>query len=623
MAFSGNTKYIIEYLDVEGIQHITEIEINGYFGDATYVQGNVILSYVDTDNPSETIRGSGLTINLEANPDLTFSDLITDSERDVRVKYSRAGIRLFWGWLNADGFFEDFVKTDWIVSLECVNGLGYLDNLAYVDDNGLFFTGKQSQLEIIFNCLDRTGLPSGLNTRIEIFYTGLATNVDPLANVYLNADRFYKDDGTTIMSCKEVLEDVLRPYNAFITYFENSFWVISMNALAGSATPTYYLYDSRGVSLGTEIYSNSINIDSQIINSTGLYHVNSNQQIRYVKAIGAVRIRYKYGLVKSLVDNFLLQNVAGAIADYTIDDATKITFPATNYGIILNPVDSTLALHSNNITLTANDNFKFRSIFRLNENAVDFKAKVRLTNGGTHYYMKNNGSWTTVDTFINYLDSVPNGGVGNDFNGSGFEITLEIQSDDLPINGNVYIELYTPDIDPITAFPVYTGNCTITEVSLEPTVTGDDKQGEFHTLERDTKPTSRVLDVIDVNVGDTPTDLYYGTIYKADQTTPTETWFRLGVAEAKAILELMGESILAISQYTASVFSGDVYGYVPYIYDINIVGVDGFFIPIKYVYDTKNNITQLTSISYFSNTTGSNYTLTYDYGNTVKPTIKG
>ena len=71
-------------------------------------------------------------------------------------------------------------------------------------NNGLLFQGRQSELEIIVNCLNRVGLEQNINTSINIYYTGLATNTDPLDNVFLNADRFVKNDGETILDCESV-----------------------------------------------------------------------------------------------------------------------------------------------------------------------------------------------------------------------------------------------------------------------------------------------------------------------------------------------------------------------------------------------------------------------------------
>ena len=119
-------------------------------------------------------------------------------------------------------------------------------------------------------------------------------------------------------------------------------------------------------------------------------------------------------------------------------------------------------------------------------------------------------------------------------------------------------------------------------------------------------------------------DTYLGTLYKADKVTPTETWNRLGVEEEKPLLQIMGEETMRLNQKPSRVFSGDIYGYFPYLSVILIDGLDGIFMPIKYSYNTKNNIISAEFKQIYGNELYDiDYAKTYDYGNTVKPTIRG
>jgi hypothetical protein len=48
-------------------------------------------------------------------------------------------------------YFQDFVRDEWRINLECIDGLG-ATKLSFVRENGLFLRGKQTALDII-NCL--------------------------------------------------------------------------------------------------------------------------------------------------------------------------------------------------------------------------------------------------------------------------------------------------------------------------------------------------------------------------------------------------------------------------------------------------------------------------------------
>ena len=86
----------------------------------------------------------------------------------------------------------------------------------------------------------------------------------------------------------------------------------------------------------------------------------------------------------------------------------------------------------------------------------------------------------------------------------------------------------------------------------------------------------------------------------------------------------MGEETLRLNAKPSRVFTGDVYGYFNYLSVISIDNLEGVYMPMKYSYDTKNNIIsgEFKQI-YGDELDDIDYLKTYDYGSTVKPTIKG
>ena len=623
--FSWYNIYEIEYFDLEGVRHTCSIAEYTTDSIPITINGYVTYNLSEVDDVDESIRGSGLTLSLEASTSRTFSDLTNKPDKYWKVTYTRDGATFFIGWLITDGIYEDFVADKWIIDLDVTDGLSFLTDLSYVDSSGFIFSGKQTQLEIISNCLNRIGLDQNINTNIDIYYTGLSTSLDVLDNVFYNANRFVKDDETTIMSCEEVLRDVLEPYNAQIISFNGEWWIYKLNQLFADDTPTFFRYSYLGVALSptTTTEDFSFSLGSQI-DSYYPHHANSNQVITYKKSIGAYRISYKYGLVKSLLTNNLLQNVAGVVADYTITVPADVSFPPSNYGVILSDCNASTTMISNNVALTLGDSLSYSGRFTLSGNAVYCITRVKLV-GSSTYYLLDDGSWTTTNSTIQFYNGVPNGsGSGNDFIGSNTEYQFNINTDALPVSGNLTVELYTPDIDPVTAAPSYVGECLFSEILISPSIGTDGIKGEFHTFQREDNPSTNIKEVKQVNVGDNPTDVYYGTIYKTDEITPTETWFRKGVTEAKKILELMGEETMMLSQNTAREFTGDVYGIIEPLSIITINNITGFFTPLSLDYDSKRNITNIKLREVFNTTlTDLSYEVTYDYGNTVKPTIKG
>jgi len=204
------------------VTHRLEIYNDDFTGDATEIKGSVTLVKVSDKDVLKATRGGGLNIQLEANSNLTFEDFYTENERQFSVKYIRNSITLFYGWLSPEGLFEDYINDNWVISLNCTDGIGFLNNLQYINNTTKdVFTGKQSLLEVISNCLKRTNLDMNIYTSINIFYEDQSLSTDTFDEVFINADRFIKDDNDTVMNCSEVLTSVLEIFGGKIIGGQN------------------------------------------------------------------------------------------------------------------------------------------------------------------------------------------------------------------------------------------------------------------------------------------------------------------------------------------------------------------------------------------------------------------
>ena len=576
-------KYWFEFTDVKTIVHRVEISDATFVGNSTQIYGSCSLEYSETKDTLEPFRGSGLQIDLEADSSLTFYDLYSEEERTFSVIYTRAAEILFNGWLSPEGIYESLVSDKWVISLDCTDGLGFLNNLSYVEDaTGLNFVGKQSLLEIVVNCLKRTKTPQNILTSVDIYYDGLAQTLDPFDNVYFNANRFIKDDNETTMNCEEVLKSVIEPFGAVITSYKGEWLIYKPNSLFDTSSQVLFAYDSLGVALGTpsKTIDFSFDLGSQI-DSYYPHHASGNQQKTIKSSIGAYRINYKYGLVKGLIpiDNFTLSGSSGGFTS-----TTKLV-----------PSETRLRLEVNTI-----------SGF-LNNEGFSSDVVLKITNG--------------VDTEY--------------FDGSDWVVAFSKMA--LQINGNFVGEVKrTPflgdisiSIPGINTYPNYlneTGEVYVDfSIDIIPAGTDQEKEGENHTFQRTLKPSSKIKDVKKVFNGDDESDIYVGTIYKADETTSTDLWTRFGAFETKPILQIMGEERMKMYSKPLQVYKGDVYGYFNYLSLVTINGLTGKFMPTTYSYNALSNITslELTEVLNTDILSDIDYKLTYDYGNVVKPTIKG
>ena len=610
-------KYYFEFTDVKAIVHRCEISSDDFTGTATEISGSLKLNSGSVDDSLESIRGNGLILSLDASTSLDFSDLYSQNEFAFKVNYKRNGIFLFDGFLEPEGLYQDFVSDKWLLTLVCVDGLSFLKNLSYVvDATGLTFSGKQKEIVIIANCLKRTKVIKNINVSVNVFYTGLATTECILDNVYLNANRFIKDDKDTIMNCSEVLKSVLDPYSAILLQYNNEWYVFRLSELISSNTLSFFKYDSDGVfdSMNNNV-DLKVGLGSQIDNYYP-HWVNSNQSITLKGSIGAARVNYKYGLINSFVDNTNLTNNGSVISDYTIVNSTYVDLlPVSGFTINASPASAVKVLEiTDNYTVVESDSLTLETVISTDSVQVtSSRMVVKLTGASSTYYLANGGGWVTSSIYIT-TRAYP-----------GVSTTTLIKSAEYPISGDISFEIYTNKVfvPPGSSGNYYSENTSYSEIRIFPNE-NDTVEGENHTVQIENNPSTKIKDTIEVFNGDNIRDRFVGTIYKTDLVSTTSTWFRLGITEAKPIIQIMAEEILRINAAPAKIFSGDVFGFVSFFSVITINNLTGKFFPIESSYNAIENVTTLKLIEVFTAEIADiDYELTYDYGNVVEPTIKG
>jgi hypothetical protein len=612
--------YFAEYTDPENVDYYIRIYKKGFTGEATEINGYGVLKYGTAKDLLDPIRGNGLDLNLEADLNLTLEDLYTEEENVFSVLFLRGNKLLFDGFLKPDGIYQSFVNERWMLSLTCVDGLGILKDLAFVNTNGAPFTGRMSAIDVIFNCLRRTNLNLPINTSVNIYYEGLNPTdlLDPLNEIYLSVDRFKKGDFDTLMNCQEVLSSVLNLFNANICQVEGEWFIYKSNELLRNPSVKFRRYLKNTNDFDKVVTKNfAITLGSHI-NNRYPHHAGGNQQIEIKGSVSSFRVNYKYGFAKSLITNPNLNHTGITYGGWTLPNENLVILDPLKTQGLMTPtklggfVDPTLfpIAESNLIALKANDTISINLRANIFNSPFGGEAmfRVTLTNpDGAVAWLKQDGSWaTTLQSLRFAVDPIMN---------------VTIKSLGLPSDGNVKV----------TAHEALQRNASVlggiyelnfADVQNTATTASSGATGESHTVQRQNRPSSIAAESIEIFNGDSPSLIYEGAIYKNDFTNPTSKWFRRGFTESKPILQIAGEDSLRISQNAAKIFSGDAYGLVPYLSVITIDGLQGVFMPIEWSYNTKSNIVTLKLLEGFiSELNDIKYNLTLDYGNTVKPTI--
>ncbi len=631
-------RYYFEYLDVANVEYICEIESDTYTGDSTEITGRCTLEYAQVEDHFTAIRGSGMTMRLDASINLPFDDLATENERIYKATLYRDGDIIFTGFISPDGIYEDWVDDKWAMDISVTGGLGFLENLSYVDENGFPYLEAQTPLQIISNCLKRTGLKLKINTQVDFEYEGFVSNdgfgeINILRRLKLLTERFIRDDGETIMDCLEVLESTLNIFNACICQMNGEWWVFKASSILRSNDGlTFFENTYLGIPTIRNIRSipTLLNIGSQI-NGAALFHCNANQRKERRNSVAAFKINYVYGLVGNLFVNQYMK------VDGTYDGsfgspsdvegwsflnpglATWHNYNGSNYVALesyrgqdsVYGGDTPLSVMITDSIDVTEGTFLTIEIDTILKKFVDsLLVKIYLNTGGTVYFLDVDEGWLETGDPIIYLTGIrSNVDAENNF---------EINTPAMLGDGTLTVTLMQP-----RAYISLTVLALIKRFKVYPSA-DNSINGEFHTVQRTVSPSSRVLDTLEVYNGDNADNIYEGTIYKNNEETQTDLWTRTTVSESKPLLRLVSEERLRLYSGVQTVFSGDVYGYVPYLSKIIIDGVDGRFMPLYYSYDTLMNTTSLINVQgYIDEIEDIDYEYEIDYGNTVEPTIVG
>lgn len=210
-----------------------------YNGGSSEIFGNITITKSAVDNILDPIRGTGLQLSLEANPQLTFDEFALSDEFTFKTELLKDGFVIYEGYIKPDGTQQSYVNDEWLINVESTDSLGALKDLSFVKSDGTFYTGKLSFYEIIEACLKRTHLTLDINTSVNIEYNGYTGN-NILKDVYVNTERFIKDiNDNVLMDCNEVLTSVLNLFSGVITQQDGKWWIYRPNDLQDTGYTTF------------------------------------------------------------------------------------------------------------------------------------------------------------------------------------------------------------------------------------------------------------------------------------------------------------------------------------------------------------------------------------------------
>lgn len=609
-------KYYLTYTGIDRAVYLFEIFEEGFDGESIEIHGYVNYNYATRKDLLEALIASSLDISLEADENLTLQDLYTEEESKFKCSLKRNDKVIFYGILKPDGIWEDFVSNRWEISMDAMDGLSILKDLSFVKDNGTFYEGKITQFEALKQCLKRIGYELPINISKDLpTYSGFSSNDSILKSVLMNADRFYQDKKTdAIMDCEEVLKSILEPYNATIIQMNGEWWVYRSIDVADSMA--FIRYD--GETKTDIVWNADLNIGSHI-DEFDIFHIGTNQKKSINPSTQAFRVNYKYGEVQNALQNPELIFESDYTADgWLTDNDPDYVYVDLNNGIGVH-VDEYLTVDSAYFywdLLTLDQSVSVKIGQNIN---VQLDFITSLLNGNdrcdinfylsTPNFIFQNGEWKPKPATPELYSHSQNIGNGNG--------DISVSFGNAPETGNISlrvgVSLSFSGIDTLADFDIL-----LTSILLNQGTNKVIHKGEFHTAQRMTRISSVTKSDKTVSVGDSISDFYYGTLYKADGS-PTEFW------GGKPLLQRMVEDTIRIAPRPMCFFEGDVCGYFPYLSNVLINNVSGKYQVAKYSYDTRTNVNRANFREYDNavliEDADFTYEFAYDYGQITKVTV--
>jgi hypothetical protein len=558
---------------------------------------------------------------------------------------------LIWqGFIIPDGCQEAFTFAPYPISVNAVDGLGLLKNLSYVQNDGNFYLGKQSFIEVIQACLVRLDAPSLiLNTCVNIYETSMTqgNTYDPLDMSFVNSERYLKDDQFTPMNCEEVLKSILQEWTAVMVQSGGEWYIYRPTELALSGALVfrryldgYSVYDSPTL---TSALDATLGGESEGLVLSPYFHINTDQMKMIDKPYKNASMAYKYGKLENTDEKLDNPDFSGFSRGCTGDPALPcddVTIPgwtktgtmylgtALTGGLIFFSDDGTYPTltnyyqNDNLIAVTLNPTVAERLKFVIDyENpdplfGTDMNFVISLYDGLSTHYLQADGSWaiTPTEPGINYYQIRSAVGVGG---------TETIISNPVPISGNVTFRILAPSGT--------VNDIIYTNISAFVFIDFGDVVGELHTATQTGKFTF-VPETVDVFNGDSPNFMYVGAIYQDDQMTLTERWVRRGISESvlavpyevnKEFLRIAVEEKQRLYAGPFVRFEGSIFGYFNPVQRWSINLIDGYFMNLSLNYDLQQNICKAVLGRIVNEEIALDYLKTPDYGATTKVTVKG
>ena len=237
---------------------------------------DIIMPSKDKFDP---IKSTGLDISLISSTDRQLENLFAAGDKEYRVQLYQNDDLVWFGYLNSEQYSEPWTEVEnYPVNFYANDGFNVLDKIEFLTDTGDRYFGIMSQwdvLQIIFNKWEMMDLVNEIKVSISTTSPSITIGAEETIfhNTLVKLDNYYDEDNKP-MSCREVLDAILRPYGGNIIIQGTNIIITDVNTLAGLSF-NYITYDNNYDYSAS--YSSGTSTD---VNTLGYYKKGGDYQLK-------------------------------------------------------------------------------------------------------------------------------------------------------------------------------------------------------------------------------------------------------------------------------------------------------------------------------------------------------
>lgn len=229
-----NVKYWYEFKGLDDVLNRVEIlsaentnpkEIKG--ADSPFS-----IEYIDAKK-LEPIQGSRASLRLISKSAFQFINLHTDNMQGYVVKFYRAGLLYWVGYLDSELYQENLTDSPPYAVEFSGADFNILERLKFRNENEKAYTDIVPFIVHLKRCFDKLGLP------FQKLYIGCSTvpngvampaGETPLHVLYMMSRNFY-DEESEPMTCREVVESILQPFGLMMVQKNANVYIYDYNTI--------------------------------------------------------------------------------------------------------------------------------------------------------------------------------------------------------------------------------------------------------------------------------------------------------------------------------------------------------------------------------------------------------